>query len=46
MSEHYEIEAFTPFSESKIWQLNRDFYHERGISAWSEPPICKAGSGA
>ena len=36
MSEHYEIEAFTPFSESKIWQLNRDFYHERGISAWSE----------
>ncbi len=31
----FEIQATTPFSESLIWQLNRDFYQEKGISAWS-----------
>lgn len=34
--ESYEIEASTPFADSKIWQLNRDFYQENGIKAWSE----------
>jgi hypothetical protein len=32
----YEIESFQPFSESLIWQLNRDFYQEIGIEAWSK----------
>lgn len=34
--DHFKIEAHTPFSESIIWQLNRDFYHEKGIGAWSD----------
>lgn len=32
----FEVEPQTPFSESIVWQLNRDFYHDRGISAWSD----------
>lgn len=35
-SDYYTIETNTPFSESLIWQLNRDFYHQRGILAWSD----------
>ncbi|MEL6255530.1 MAG: SAM-dependent methyltransferase [Bacteroidota bacterium] len=30
----YEVEASTLFSESKIWQLNRDYYNKEGIKAW------------
>lgn len=32
----FEIESKTLFSESLIWNLNRDFYQEKGIKAWSE----------
>lgn len=32
----YELESFKPFSESLIWQLNRDFYQNTGIDAWSK----------
>lgn len=32
----YEVQAPTRFSESLIWQLNRDFYHTQGIEAWRE----------
>ena len=32
---YYEVEAPTLFSESLIWQLNRDFYKDAGIDAWS-----------
>ena len=32
---NFQIEPSTPFSESLIWQLNRDFYNEKGIGAWS-----------
>ena len=32
----FGIESKKPFSESLIWQLNRDFYQEKGIRAWSE----------
>jgi len=35
-AKNFEIEAKTPFSKSIIWQLNRDFYQEQGISAWSD----------
>lgn len=35
----FEIQATTPFSESLIWQLNRDFYHEKGIRAWSHGAV-------
>ena len=35
-TEYFTIESNQPFSESHIWQLNRDFYHERGILAWSD----------
>ena len=34
--EVFEIESNKPFSESLIWQLNRDFYQQQGISAWSD----------
>lgn len=32
----FEVESSTPFAESLIWQLNRNFYQEKGISAWSD----------
>ena len=35
-NERFVIESKTPFAESIIWQLNRDFYQEQGIKAWSE----------
>lgn len=35
----YQIEESTPFSESLIWQLNRDFYQEEGIGAWRENAV-------
>jgi hypothetical protein len=31
----YNIQERTLFSESLVWQLNKDFYHQSGISAWS-----------
>lgn len=33
---HYEIESYKLFSKSKIWELNRDFYKKKGLSAFSE----------
>ena len=36
MSDFYEIESFQAFSESHIWQINRDFYQQVGIEAWSK----------
>jgi SAM-dependent MidA family methyltransferase len=30
------VETQTPFSESLIWQLNRDYYQKEGINAWRE----------
>ncbi len=30
----FEIESKRPFSESLIWQFNRDFYLNNGIAAW------------
>ncbi|GLR16828.1 SAM-dependent methyltransferase [Portibacter lacus] len=35
-SHNYKVESRKPFAESLIWQLNRDFYQELGIKAWSE----------
>lgn len=32
----FEVESSTPFAESIIWQLNRDYYNDAGIAAWSE----------
>lgn len=34
--DQFEIQPKTLFSESLIWQFNRDFYQEKGISAWSD----------
>lgn len=37
MSSHlYSIEKKTPFSKSLVWQINKDFYQQNGIAAWSE----------
>ncbi len=36
MGELYEVESNIPFSESLIWKLNQDFYHNKGIAAWSD----------
>ena len=38
-NERYVIQSETPFAESLIWQLNRDFYQEIGIKAWSEGSV-------
>ena len=35
-TENFVLESPTLFSESLLWQLNRDFYCEKGISAWSD----------
>lgn len=32
----YHIQEKTLFSESLIWQFNRDFYHQKGTVAWSD----------
>ena len=37
--DYYEIESITPFSKSLIWQLNRDYYQDRGVAAWSEDAV-------
>jgi len=34
-TDYFTLESNQPFSKSLIWQLNRDFYHESGILAWS-----------
>ncbi len=31
----FNIQKKTPFSKSLVWELNKDFYHQNGISAWS-----------
>ena len=36
---HYEVESSTPFSESKIWQLNRDYYNKEGMKAWQSGEV-------
>ncbi|MFT5261920.1 MAG: hypothetical protein ACI8YQ_000647 [Polaribacter sp.] len=38
-NEYFEVEPAKPFAESRIWQLNRDFYQEKGISAWSDDVV-------
>ncbi len=32
----FGVQEKTLFSKSLIWQFNQDFYHEKGIAAWSE----------
>ncbi len=33
---YFEVDSLKPFSQSLIWQLNRNFYQDKGIEAWSE----------
>ena len=33
------VEAEKPFSQSLIWQLNRDYYQEKGINAWRQGEV-------
>jgi len=35
----YEIESKTPFSESQIWQYNRDYYINNGIEVWKDGTV-------
>ena len=35
-SQLFSVQEKTPFSKSLIWQINKDFYHQNGIAAWSE----------
>ena len=35
----YSIESSTRFSESILWQLNRDYYQSVGIDAWSKGEV-------
>lgn len=39
MEEIYEVEGFMPFSNSKIWELNRDYYHNEGLEAWRDGTV-------
>lgn len=32
----FQLESSKPFSESLIWQLNRDFYQKQGVNAFSD----------
>ena len=37
MSSHlYNVQEKTLFSKSQIWQINKDFYHQNGIAAWTD----------
>ncbi len=31
----YKIQEKTLFSKSLVWEINKDFYHQNGIAAWS-----------
>ena len=33
---HYTLESKIPFSQSMLWQLNRNFYDFKGPTAWSD----------
>ncbi len=33
-NKRYTVESQTPFSESLLWQLNRDYYQKEGVEAW------------
>jgi len=35
----FTVEGQKPFSESLIWQLNRDYYKSKGIDAWREGEV-------
>ena len=35
-TQSYTVQEKTPFSKSLIWQINKDFYQENGIAAWSD----------
>ena len=35
----YQIDSIKPFSESLIWQLNRDYYQQTGIEAWRDGTV-------
>jgi len=47
-AKRFEIQSPTPFSESLLWQLNRNYYHTAGLNAWREgedvPEIITHGS--
>ena len=32
----FNIQKKTPFSKSLVWEINRDFYNQNGIAAWSD----------
>lgn len=32
----FEVEPFTLFADSQLWQINRDYYQNSGIEAWSK----------
>ena len=35
----YSIQKKTLFSKSLVWQINKDFYHQNGIAAWSDEMV-------
>ncbi len=35
----FQLQAPTPFSESLLWQINRDFYLEAGLKAWQQNTV-------
>ncbi len=38
-SDLYSIQKKTPFAESLVWQLNKDFYQQNGIAVWSNEMV-------
>ena len=35
----YSIQKKTRFSKSLVWQINKDFYHQNGLAAWSDSAV-------
>ena len=35
----YEIDPAKPFSESLIWEINRDYYLKKGLAAWQDGTV-------
>ena len=36
IQERVALEEATPFSKSKLWQAQREYYDNQGIAAWEE----------
>jgi len=38
-NQYYEIEPFKAFSQSKIWEINKNYYQSEGLNAWRDGTV-------